>query len=91
MNKADLVDAIATATGSTKADAAKAVDAFVGAVSTALAAGDKVAVPGLGVFSVADRAAREGRNVKTGEKIQIAATRVAKFKVGAELKRAVAG
>ena len=88
MNKTDLVNAIA-ATGLSKADSKKALDAVVGAISGALKEGDKVAILGFGTFSVNERPAREGINPATKEKIQIAAKKVVKFKAGAELAAGV--
>jgi DNA-binding protein HU-beta len=89
MNKAELVDAIASETKMTKADATKALDAFVTATTKALKKGDRVALVGFGSFSVTKRAARVGRNPQTGKAIKIAAKKVAKFKAGAELGKAV--
>jgi DNA-binding protein HU-beta len=91
MNKSDLVDAIAAKSGTTKSDAARAVDAFIAVVSETLAKGDDIKLPGFGTFQVADRAATEGRNPRTGEKIAIPASKQPKFKAGAELKRTVGG
>ena len=88
MTKTDLVNAIA-ATGLSKADSKKALDAVVGAISGALKEGDKVAILGFGTFSVNERPAREGINPATNEKIQIAAKKVVKFKAGAELAAGV--
>ena len=88
MTKTDLVNAIA-ATGLSKADSKKALDAVVGAISGALKEGDKFAILGFGTFSVNERPAREGINPATKEKIQIAAKKVAKFKAGAELADAL--
>ena len=88
MTKTDLVNAIA-ATGLSKADSKKALDAVVGAISGALKEGDKVAILGFGTFSVNERPAREGINPATKEKIQIAAKKVVKFKAGAELADAI--
>ena len=85
MNKAQLVDAIASESKITKADATRALDAFMNATTKALKKGDRVALVGFGTFSVAKRAARNGRNPQTGKPIKIAAKRVAKFKAGAEL------
>jgi DNA-binding protein HU-beta len=91
MNKADFVHAIAEKTGITQADAGKSVDAAIAVISEALAKGDDVKLLGFGTFQVVDRAATEGRNPRTGEKIAIAASRQPKFKAGVELKRAVGG
>ena len=77
MNRAELVAAVADQTGQTKADAGKAVDAAFTVIAQALAAGDEVKVPNFGSFSVAERAAREGRNPQSGEKITIAASKQA--------------
>ena len=89
MNKAELINAIAEEAGLSKADAKKALDATVKAVSEALVAGDKVSLVGFGTFSVSERSARQGINPKTKETITIEAKKVAKFKAGAELAAAV--
>ena len=89
MNKAQLVDAIASESKITKADAGRALDSFINATSKALKKGDRVALVGFGSFSVAKRAARTGRNPQTGKAIKIAAKKVAKFKAGADLKKVV--
>ena len=91
MNKNDLVAAVAQATGTSKADAAKAVDGVFDAIAGALKSGDGVQLVGFGSFSVAHRAARQGRNPRTGETIQIAASKLPKFKAGKALKDAVNG
>ena len=85
MNKAQLIDAIADKANLTKADAKKALDAFVDATSDALKNGDRVALIWFGSFSVASRSARTGRNPQTGKTIEIAEKKVVKFKPGAEL------
>ena len=89
MNKNDLVTAVATSAGLSKADAAKAVDGVFEAISGALAGGDEVRLVGFGTFSVSERAASEGRNPRTGETIKIAASKQPKFKAGKGLKDAV--
>ena len=89
MNKAELITAISEEAGLTKKDAEKALDAFTDTVSKALAAGDKVQLVGFGTFEVRERAAREGINPRTKEKIEIAATKVPAFKAGRALKDAV--
>ena len=89
MNKADLIEAIASNAGITKADAKKALDAFITATSAALKKGDRVALVGFGSFSVAKRSARTGRNPQTGKEIKIPAKKVVKFKAGAELSGVV--
>ena len=91
MNKNDLVDAVAQATDTSKVDAAKAVDGVLDAITGALKSGDGVQLVGFGNFTVADRAARQGRNPRTGETIQIAASKQPKFKAGKALKDAVNG
>ncbi|HTB06555.1 MAG TPA: HU family DNA-binding protein [Bacteroidia bacterium] len=85
MNKAELVDAIASESKLSKAASEKALDAFVNQTTKALKAGQRVALVGFGSFSVAKRAARNGRNPQTGKAIKIAAKKVAKFKAGADL------
>ena len=89
MNKAELVDAMAAGAGISKADAKRALDAFVGATTDALKKGDRVALVGFGSFSVSTRAARKGRNPQTGKEINIAAKKVVKFKAGADLSSKV--
>ncbi|MGB8840268.1 MAG: HU family DNA-binding protein [Aliidongia sp.] len=89
MNKNELVDAVATATELKKAEATKAVDSVFEAIGSALKKGDEVRLVGFGTFSVQDREASEGRNPRTGEKIQIAASKQAKFKAGKTLKDAL--
>jgi len=86
MNKTELIEKIAQGAGLTKADAKKALDATVDAIKGALKKGDKVQLVGFGTFSVKERAAREGRNPLTGEKIKIKASKTVSFKVGAGLK-----
>ena len=85
MNKAELVDAMAAGAGLSKADAKRALDAFIGATTDALKKGDRVALVGFGSYSVSTRAARKGRNPQTGKEINIAAKKVVKFKAGADL------
>jgi DNA-binding protein HU-beta len=89
MNKADLIDAVAASANLTKTDAGNAVDAVFDSIGNSLSNGDAVSLVGFGTFSVSDRAARSGRNPRTGEPISIAATRVPKFKAGKGLKDAV--
>ncbi len=89
MNKAQLIDAIAEKAGLTKADAKKALDAFVESTTDALKNGDRVALIGFGSFAVATRSARTGRNPQSGAPIEIPAKKVVKFKPGAELSDAV--
>jgi DNA-binding protein HU-beta len=89
MNKSDLIAAVAEAAGISKSDAASAVDATFVTIADALKDGVDIRLTGFGSFGVADRAAREGRNPRTGEPIKIAASRQAKFKAGKGLKDAV--
>lgn len=89
MNKSELVDSIAQSAGLTKEQAAKAVNAFTESVQGALQRGDDVVLVGFGTFSVKERVARMGRNPKTGEAIQIAASKVPSFKAGKVLKESV--
>ena len=89
MNKNDLISAVAETAGLSKADAGKAVDGVLESISSTLSGGDAVRLVGFGTFSVANRAATTGRNPRTGEAIQIPASRVPKFKAGKALKGAV--
>lgn len=86
MTKAELVSAMAEKTGLTNKDVAAAVNAFTESVKEALVKGDKVQLVGFGTFEVAERAARMGRNPSTGESIQIAASKTAKWKPSLALK-----
>lgn len=85
MNKTELVNAIAEKAGLSKVDAKNALDATIAAVSEALANNDKVALVGFGTFAAVEKAARQGINPRTKEKVEIAARKVVKFKAGAEL------
>ena len=89
MNKAELIDAIASESKLTKVDSKKALDAFMKATSEALKKGNRVALVGFGSFTVVGRSARTGRNPQTGKEIKIAAKKVVKFTPGAELKTKV--
>ena len=89
MNKAELIEAMAGGAGISKADAKKALDAFIDTTTGALKKGDRVALVGFGSFSVSRRSARTGRNPQTGKEIQIAAKNVVKFKAGADLVSSV--
>lgn len=89
MNKAELVEAMASEAQLSKADAKRALDAFISATTKTLKSGDRVALVGFGSFSVSERAARKGRNPQTGKEITIAAKKVVKFKAGAELSEEV--
>ena len=90
MNKGELINAVAENGGMTKKDAGIAVDAVFSAISDALAKGDSVQLIGFGTFGVKERAAREGRNPRTGEKVQIAASKSPVFKAGKALKDKIA-
>lgn len=89
MNKAELIDRIADTAGLTKADAGRALDAFISSVTKALKKGDVVSLVGFGTFQVKKRAARKGRNPQTGEEIKIKASKSPSFKAGKALKDAV--
>ena len=89
MNKADFIEAIADNAEMTKADAGRAVDAMIAAVTKALKKGDTVTLVGFGTFSVRKRAARTGRNPRTGAAIKIKAAKVPKFRPGKALKDAL--
>ncbi len=89
MNKSELVDAVAESADLSKASAARAVDAVVEAITETLKNGDTVALLGFGTFLVRDRAARSGRNPRTGETIKIKASKVPAFKAGKALKDAL--
>lgn len=91
MNKTEFVAAVAKKSGLSKKDAEKAVKAFVDTVSEQMVAGDKITIVGFGTFEVSERAAREGRNPKTGEAMPIPASKVPRFKAGKGLKDAVNG
>jgi DNA-binding protein HU-beta len=89
MNKAELIEAMANGAGISKADAKKALDAFIDTTTGALKKGKRVALVGFGSFSVSKRSARTGRNPQTGKEIKIAAKNVVKFKAGADLSGSV--
>ncbi len=89
MNKQDLINAVADKTGSSKAQAGQAVDTIFETITQALKGNDDVRIIGFGTFSVSERAARTGRNPRTGSAMQIAASRHPKFKAGKGLKDAV--
>ena len=89
MNKSELIDVIAAEAEISKAAAGRALDATVAAVKDALKAGDSVSLIGFGTFSVGERAARTGRNPRTGKTLKIKAAKVPKFRPGKGLKDAV--
>jgi len=91
MNRKELVDALATKTGSTKADAERNISALIDIVTGTLKKGGNVALVGFGTFEVRKRAARAGRNPQTGEALKIKAAKVPAFKAGATLKAVVNG
>ena len=91
MTKSEFVDQVAADSGLSKGDATKAVDSFIDVLTETLRRGGEVNFTGFGKFSVADRGARQGVNPQTGERIQIAATRVPRFSAGTALKKAVKG
>lgn len=90
MNKSELIDALATKAELSKAAAGRALDVLVKEIVSAVSKGDSVTLVGFGTFKSADRAAREGKNPKTGETIKIKATTVPKFSAGANFKEKVA-
>ncbi|MGF6609254.1 DNA-binding protein HU-beta [Paraburkholderia sp. WSM4175] len=91
MNKQELVDAVAAATGDSKTATAEMIDAFIGTVTVAITEGETVQLIGFGSFSTGARAARVGRNPATGAEIQIAAAKTVKFTAGKAFKDAVNG
>jgi DNA-binding protein HU-beta len=90
MNKNELVSQVAKSSGLTKTDATRAVEAIVATITKTLKKGEDVQLIGFGTFRTSDRAASEGRNPRTGQKIRIPATRLPKFRAGKQLKEAVA-
>jgi DNA-binding protein HU-beta len=91
MNKAELIEIAATGADISKTAAGKALDAIIAAITKAVATGDTVTLVGFGTFKSSKRAARTGKNPKTGEAIKIAATTVPKFSAGVGFKTAVSG
>jgi len=89
MNKAELIDVIAGAGDLSKASAGRVLDAVIDAITKTLQGGGQVSITGFGTFSVRDRAARQGRNPRTGETIQIAASKAPGFKAGKAFKDAL--
>ncbi|MBF0359280.1 MAG: HU family DNA-binding protein [Magnetococcales bacterium] len=90
MNKSELVDSVASETGLSKVQSSEAVDAVIASIQKALKGGDQVSLVGFGTFLVTDRAARVGRNPRTGDEIKIPAAKLPKFRPGKGLKDAVA-
>jgi len=91
MNKAEFVAAVAAKLGASKAEAGRAVDAVLDTIQDALAQGGDVRFPGFGSFAVAERAAREGKNPRTGETVRIAASKAPKFSAGKAFKESLNG
>lgn len=91
MNRKELVDALATRAGASKADADRAVGVLLEVISEALAQGESISLTGFGTFEVRERPAHKGRNPRTGEELQITASKIPAFKAGASLKAAVKG
>lgn len=91
MKKDEIVQAVAEAADISKAEADRALNAVVDTITSQVATGEKIQIPGLGTFEPRERSAREGRNPQTGETIQIAATTVPGFKAASAFKQAVAG
>jgi len=89
MNKGELIEAVAKEVGISKAVAGKVLDSAIGTITKGLSRGDRIALVGFGSFSVSTRKARSGRNPRTGTEIKIPATKVAKFKAGNKLAKAV--
>ena len=89
MNKADLVNSISEKTGLTKTKSNEVIDALVSTITESLKNGDKVTLVGFGTFATSKKEAREGRNPKTGEVLEIPSKTVAKFKAGSELTKSV--
>jgi DNA-binding protein HU-beta len=91
MNKMDLIDRVHQTVGGTKADADRSVEAIIDAISSSLKSGEEVSIAGLGIFEAKIRAARTGRNPRTGESISVPSMRVPKFRASKTLKDAVKG
>ncbi len=89
MNKSELIDAVASDSGRTTADTARTIDSLLDTVTRTLKKGDDVSITGFGKFSVVKRAARQGVNPRTGERVKIKASKAPKFSAGASLKQAV--
>lgn len=89
MNKSELIDAIASESGLTKADSKKALDGIISSISKSLKNNDKVVLIGFGTFGTSVRAARTGRNPQTGKEIEIKEKKVVSFKVGSELSASI--
>lgn len=90
MNKSELISKVASASNLTKADAERAIDATFSSITSSLKSGEEVRLIGFGTFAVTNRPATTGRNPRTGQPLNIAATRLPKFRAGKQLKEAVA-
>lgn len=89
MNKSQLIDAVAKDSGLSKADSSRAIESVLATVTKSLKKGDEVSITGFGKFSVVKRAARQGVNPRTGERVKIKASKAPKFSPGAGLKQAI--
>jgi len=89
MNKSQLIEAVASDSGLSRADSSRAIESLLDTVTKTLKKGDEVSITGFGKFSVIKRAARKGVNPRTGERVQIKASKAPKFSAGATLKQAV--
>ncbi|HEY2141474.1 MAG TPA: HU family DNA-binding protein [Solirubrobacteraceae bacterium] len=91
MNKSQLIEAVAADSGLSKTESTRAIESLLGTVTKTLKKGDEVIITGFGKFSVVKRAARQGVNPRTGERVKIKASKAPKFSAGATLKQAVSG
>jgi DNA-binding protein HU-beta len=89
MNRQEMISVLASKTGKPKSECEQSINTVIATIAEALERGEDVALPGFGTFTISERAARQGRNPKTGETIEIAASRVPTFKAGSKLKSAV--
>lgn len=89
MNKSELIDKVAGESGLSRSEAEKAINAFIAVVQGAVSVDDKVTLPGFGAWSRTERKARTGRNPRTGEPVDIPASKAVKFSVGADFKKKV--
>jgi DNA-binding protein HU-beta len=89
MNKSQLVEAVASDSGLSKADSSRAIESVLATVTKTLKKGDEISITGFGKFSVVKRAARQGVNPRTGERVKIKASKAPKFTAGASLKQAI--
>jgi len=89
MNKSQLIEAVASDSGLSRSDSARAIDSLIDTVTRTLKKGDEVSITGFGKFSIVRRAARQGVNPRTGERLKIKASQAPKFSAGATLKQAV--